>query len=136
MRYLCTLAEVSRSGYYVHQSDKHLEKEHNDETDYEWIQEIFNRKGKVYGGRSIKMVLEKTKGIYMNLKRIYRIMRKYNLVTKIRPANPHKQIAKPTQEHKTCPNLLKRQFNQEEPEKIMLTDITYLFYGQGKKAYL
>ncbi|PEN88362.1 hypothetical protein CN553_23500 [Bacillus cereus] len=28
------------------------------------------------------MVLEKTKGICMNLKRIYRIMRKYNLVTK------------------------------------------------------
>ncbi|WP_142274214.1 IS3 family transposase, partial [Bacillus mycoides] len=39
-------------------------------------------------------------------------------------------------EHKTCPNLLKRQFNQEEPEKSMLTDITYLFYGKGKKAYL
>ncbi|MFV0946509.1 IS3 family transposase, partial [Bacillus pacificus] len=45
-------------------------------------------------------------------------------------------IAKATQEHKTCPNLLNRQFNQEEPEKSMLTDITYLFYGQGKKAYL
>ncbi|MDR4325380.1 IS3 family transposase, partial [Bacillus pseudomycoides] len=64
------------------------------------------------------------------------VMRKYNLVTKIRRANPYKQIAKATQEHKTCPNLLQRQFNQEEPEKSMLTDITYLFYGKGKKAYL
>ncbi|WP_309414572.1 MULTISPECIES: IS3 family transposase [Bacillus] len=138
LRYLCTLAGVSRSGYYawLHQSDKHLEKERNDETDYEWIQEIFNRKEKICGGRSIKMVLEKTKGICMNLKRIYLIIRKYNLVTKIRRANPYKHIAKATQEHKTCPNLLKRQFNQEEPEKSMLTDITYLFYGQGKKAYL
>ncbi|WP_347408028.1 transposase [Bacillus cereus group sp. BfR-BA-01349] len=76
---------------WLHQTDKHLEKELNDETDYEWIQEIFNRKGKTCGGRSIKMVLEKTKGICMNLKRIYRIMRKYNLVTKIRRANPYKQ---------------------------------------------
>ncbi|MRC19761.1 IS3 family transposase [Bacillus thuringiensis] len=56
----------------------------------------------IYDGRSIKMVLEKTKGICMNPKRIYRIMRKYNLVTKIRRANPYKHIAKATQEHKTC----------------------------------
>ncbi len=83
-----------------------------------------------------KWCWKKTKGICMNLKRIYRIMRKYNLVTKIRRATPYKHIAKATQEHKTCPNLLNRQFNQEEPEKSMLTDITYLFYGQGKKAYL
>ena len=46
LRYLCTLAGVSRSGYYawLHQSDKHLEKERNDETDYEWIQEILIEK--------------------------------------------------------------------------------------------
>ncbi|PEK69884.1 transposase, partial [Bacillus pseudomycoides] len=113
-----------------------MEKEVNDEKDYELIQEIFNRKEKKCGARFIKMTLENTKGITMNLKRIFRIMRKYNLVTQIRRANPYKQIAKATQEHKTCPNLLQRQFNQEEPEKSMLTDITYLFYGRGKKAYL
>ncbi|WP_431165081.1 hypothetical protein [Bacillus cereus] len=45
VRYLCTLAGVSRSGGYyawLHQTDKQLEKERNDETDYEWIQGIFN----------------------------------------------------------------------------------------------
>lgn len=82
------------------------------------------------------MVLEKTEGICMNLKRIYRIMRKYNPVTKMHRATSYKYIGKATQEHKTCPNLLKHQFNQEELEKSMLTDINYLFYGQGKKAYL
>ena len=34
------------------------------------------------------------------------------------------------------PNLLKRNFKQNIPGKVLLTDITYLFYGQGKKAYL
>ncbi|WP_339373152.1 IS3 family transposase, partial [Paenibacillus elgii] len=32
--------------------------------------------------------------------------------------------------------LLKRQFNQGEPEKVFLTDITYLRYGNGQWAYL
>jgi transposase InsO family protein len=45
-------------------------------------------------------------------------------------------MAKATQEHRSCPNLLNREFNQEEPGKVLLTDITYLYYGKGQKAYL
>lgn len=62
VRYLCTLAWVSQCGYYtwLHQTDKYLEKERNDETNYEWSQGIFRRKGKTCGGRSIKMMLKKT----------------------------------------------------------------------------
>ncbi|MEV2711149.1 IS3 family transposase [Paenibacillus larvae] len=41
-----------------------------------------------------------------------------------------------TQEHHICPNLLKRQFDQGEPEKILLTDITYMHYGTGQWVYL
>uniref|UniRef100_UPI00402AC232 IS3 family transposase n=1 Tax=Bacillus sp. DX2.2 TaxID=3073452 RepID=UPI00402AC232 len=122
VRYFCELAGVSRSGYYawLHKADMYTEKELCDEKDYELIQEIFNQKKKKCGARFIKMTLENIKGIKMNLKRIFRIMRKYNLVTKTRRANPYKQIAKATQEHKACPNLLQRQFNQEEPEKRVL----------------
>ena len=43
---------------------------------------------------------------------------------------------KATKEHTVCPNLLKRDFKQNTPRKVLLTDITYLFYGMGKKAYL
>ena len=45
-------------------------------------------------------------------------------------------MAKATQEHRTLPNLLNRQFKQNTHGKVLLTDITYLFYGKGKKAYL
>ncbi len=57
-------------------------------------------------------------------------------IAKIRRANPYKKIAKATQEHLTVPNYLSRAFQQEEPGKVFLTDITYLQYRGGKTAYL
>ena len=43
---------------------------------------------------------------------------------------------KATQEHSVLPNLLNREFKQDIPAKVLLTDITYLFYKNGQKAYL
>lgn len=43
---------------------------------------------------------------------------------------------KATQEHITCDNLVNRSFKTGIPYNILLTDITYLFYGNNKKCYL
>lgn len=51
-------------------------------------------------------------------------------------ANPYRRMMKATKEHSVMPNLLKRIFKQGVPGKVLLTDITYLFYEKGKKAYL
>ena len=45
-------------------------------------------------------------------------------------------MLKATQEHSVMPNLLNREFKQGIPGKVLLTDITYLYYGKGQKAYL
>lgn len=45
-------------------------------------------------------------------------------------------MAKATKEHRTCPNLLQRQFKRGVAGKVLLTDITYLTYRYGKRAYL
>ncbi|CAM3619620.1 Integrase catalytic domain-containing protein [Paenibacillus lupini] len=82
------------------------------------------------------MHLERKDTVIMNHKKIRRLMRKYNMVAKVRQANPYRKMAKATQEHRTCPNLLERQFNQGEPGKVLLTDITYMKYGNGQWAYL
>lgn len=138
VRHFCDVAGVSRSGYYrwLNTEDVRFEKEKRDEADYQLIKEVYDlKKGKV-GALSIKMILENDYGVIMNHKRIRRIMKKYNLKAKIRRANPYKQIAKATQEHKTCDNKLERQFDQGEPYKVLLTDITYIYYEKGRKAYL
>lgn len=62
------------------------------------------------------MQLENEERTIMNHKKIRRIMKKYNLQASIRKVN--RKMAKATQEHKTCPNLLQRQFDQQEQGKV------------------
>ena len=61
---------------------------------------------------------------------------KYNIFCPHRKPNPYKNIAKATQEHSAVSNTLNRNFKQEIPRKVLLTDITYLTYGNSKRAYL
>lgn len=82
------------------------------------------------------MTLQNTFGINYNRKRIQRIMRKYKIVCPIRKTNPYKRIAKATKEHSVVPNLLNREFKQNIPGKVLLTDITYLPYSNSNMAYL
>ena len=63
-------------------------------------------------------------------------MTKYGLRCRIRRKNPYKMIMKKTQEHRTFDNILDRNFRQIVPRKALCTDITYLYYGAGRRAYL
>jgi putative transposase len=138
--HLCKVAEVSKSGYYAYFSTKRVNKrEKNDSIDEklkENILKAFNYKNRQKGARQIKMVLKSEYGINYNLKRIRRIMKKFNIVCTIRKANPYRRMMKATREHTVVPNLLKREFKQDIPGKVLLTDITYLSYAGNNKAYL
>ena len=137
MSALCEEASVSRSGYYdwLQNIEKHAIRENNDYEDYLFLKCIYDAfKGKI-GYRKLYMKVCELLETPMNPKKIRRLMRKYNFFAKVRRANPYKNIAKATQEHKTLPNILNREFTQDEPGKVLLTDITYLKYN-GRTAYL
>jgi putative transposase len=138
--YLCTLAGVSRSGYYNYFSltsqEHRKQRDKQDELVRDSILKAFHFKRRKKGARQIKMTLNGQFKINYNLKRIRRIMKKYDIICPIRKANPYRRMAKATKEHAVLPNLLNRQFKQNIPGKVLLTDITYLFYGKGRKAYL
>lgn len=51
-------------------------------------------------------------------------MRKYSIICPISKANPYKRIGKATKEHTVFTNILNREFKQNIPGKVMLTDIT------------
>jgi putative transposase len=138
--YLCELVGVSRSGYYnfftPESQEKRKQKEKCDEEVKETILKAFHYKRRKKGARQIKMTLEGQFNVVYNLKRIRRIMKKYKIVCPIRKANPYKRMMKATHEHSVVPNLLKRNFNQGIPGKVLMTDITYLTYGTNMRAYL
>jgi putative transposase len=137
-RYLCDLLHVSRSGYYnyIQAVETRKERSLSDVKAGKLIKKAFHRKGFKKGSRSIKMTLENEFGVIYNLKRIRRLMKKFGLVCPHRKPNPYKRMAKATQEHRTLPNSLKRDFRKGIPGLALLTDITYLPYGRSETAYL
>lgn len=139
--YLCKISGVSRSGFYRYFSEKAISarkfKKENEEILRKNILNAFNFKNrKTKGARQIKMVLESEFNVVYNLKRIRRIMKKYSIKCNIRKANAYRRMMKATKEHTVLPNLLNRNFKQQIPKKVLLTDITYLSYNNGKRAYL
>jgi putative transposase len=81
------------------------------------------------------MIIERKEGIIFNRKKIGRIKKKFGLETKIRVKSKYKTFRTKTDEHKTCPNLLERNFAQKNVNKVYSIDITQVKYAQ-KKAYI
>ena len=126
---LCTIAGVSRSGYYnwVNSADKLAEREARDRADFELILEAYNFRGYAKGIRGIHMrLLHMDPPVLMNLKKIQRLMHKYGLKCPIRKANPYRRMAKALKTDAVADNLLKREFREHGPRKVLLTDITYI----------
>lgn len=136
--YLCGLLDVSRSGYYnyLKSVDSRLARQQADQEAGELINKAFNRRGFKKGSRSIKMVLKNEFSVTFSLKKIRRLMKKFNIVCPHRKPNPYKRMAKATQEHRVVPNTLQRDFKKNAPGLVLLTDITYLPYGRSDMAYL
>ena len=135
---MCKLANVSRSGYYSWVKNKPIreDKDIRDAFDFKLIKEAYDYKTWKKGARQIKYRIYKDHGIIMNLKKIRRLMKKYNLICPIRKVNPIKKMIKASQSNRTYSNIVDRNFNQGRSKLILLTDITYLTYGFGRRAYL
>ena len=129
VRELCEIAGVSRSGYYnwLHSADKRAEKEAADQADFELILQAYQFRGYDKGIRGIHMrLLHMEPPVLMNTKKIQRLMHKYGLKCPIRKANPYRRMAKALKTDAVADNLLKREFKEHGPRKVLLTDITYI----------
>ena len=129
---MCELAGVSRSGYYewVAAEPYREQKEDKDRADFDLILEAYKYRGYAKGARSIYMRLLHT-DVVMNLKKIRRLMHKYGLKCPYRGLNPYRQMAKALKTNTVFPNEVDRKFLAGGVRKVLLTDITYIFYDTG-----
>jgi transposase InsO family protein len=127
---LCAVLEISPKTYY-----KYRNTDDPDYLDYLLIKEVFDESNGTYGYRRIVEGLEISKyKITMNEKKVRRIMKKYNLIPehyrKAKQKHKNKRI-----EENVKPDLIKRHFDVDKPNKIWTTDVTYLIF-KGARAYL
>ena len=126
---MCAVLNIKSKTYY-----KYRNKEDPDYYDYLIIKEIFDDSKGTYGYRRIAEGLLQKYGVIMNGKKVLRIMKKYNLVPEHYRKSKQKYKNKRIEDN-VKPDLVKRQFDVQEPNKIWTTDITYLIY-KDKRAYL
>jgi len=135
---LCSIASVSRSGYYawVKAAPSRELQEQKDHEDFDLILLAYKMHGYTKGARGIYMALiHMVPPVIMNLKKIRRLMDKFHLSCPYRGPNPYKRMAKALKTSTVADNLLQREFECYGQRMVLLTDITYLPYN-GTFAYL
>ena len=134
---MCEIAGVSRSGYYNWCASEvsRQAREDADRKDFDLILEAYRYRGYAKGVRGIHMRLLHYPGIIINVKKIRRLMHKFGLVCPIRKANPYRRMAKALATSNVAENVVNREFRRGA-RKVLLTDITYLFFGKSGRCYL
>ena len=128
--YLCQTAGVSRSGFYAWMAaaPARQKREDHDQADFALVLQAYRFRGYDKGAKGIHMRLLHI-GVIMNVKKIRRLMHKYHLFCPIRKANPYRRMAKALATSNVAPNVVNREFRRK-PRKVLLTDITYLFFHE------
>ena len=126
---MCSVLNITRQNYY-----KYRNSVDKDYYDYLEIKRVFEEGKELYGARRIKKSLAMDTGWIINIKKVRRIMKKYNLKVEYHKVFRKNMNAKRIEEN-VKPNLLKRNFYAEVPNQKWVTDITYLIY-KGQRMYL
>ncbi len=134
------LMRIKRSTYYeILENENYGMSEQRladqDELDFEVIQRVIEYKGFEKGIRQIYMLMPRITYSHMSMNRIRRIMRRYGLRTTIRRPHGHRKGAREMVRKNKKANLLLQKFRLHRPNEVRLTDVTYLDYGNGQRAY-
>ena len=97
-------------------------------------QGVIARNGIIPGKRTFRTELFRRYGITVNVKRIARLMKRMKLVAQVPRKDAYKHQASHDHVCAAPPNAVGRDFFAG-PRKVILTDITYLYYGPERKVF-
>ena len=125
---MCNALQVSRSGYYAWRANPISNRARQDIDLTEQITCVFNKGWQKYGPKKVREVLVK-KGVLISRKRTARLMSEAALTPKLK----RKYKVTTDSKHKLyiAPNLLKRQFNIAQPNRVWAGDITCILTRKG-----
>ena len=131
---------MSKSVYYelLNNEDYGMsvrKKELRDAEDIETVRQVLEYKGFAKGIRQVYMLMPHVTGKQFSIHRIRRLMKKYGVETTIRRPSKNRKAMKELVARNRKSNLLLRRFRLHRPNEVRLTDVTYLDYGNGKRAY-
>jgi len=125
---LCSLLNLSRSGFYAWRNRGASRRARANEELIGEIQRIYAEGRGDYGSPTIYRILQE-QGLRVNHKRIVRLMRELGLRAKVR--RRFKQTTKPCKDRDAAPNLLHQQFHTTGPNRVWLSDITFIEREKG-----
>lgn len=125
---MCRALKVNRSGFYAWMKEPHSKRHKEDQRLLAQIKQFWTESGFVYGYRNITRDM-KDNGEECGKNRVHRIMRAANIRAH-RGYKKHRGF-KSGNQHLAAPNVLKREFDIEEPNKVWVTDFTYVRTYEG-----
>lgn len=125
---MCSLLNVSLSGYYAWRTRPASQRSIDNEILLTSIRQIYGEGRGEYGSPTICGTL-RDMGHRVNHKRIARLMRLEGIRSKIR--RQFKHTTRRCKDRNASPNLLMQNFSTEGPNRVWLSDITYIATEEG-----
>jgi putative transposase len=125
---MCSVLEVSENGYYNWRKRGISQRKRDDEQLAERIEDAFKNNRGVYGSPRLHAEL-KDQGVRCGRKRIVRLMQVLQISALRKRRKAHKTES--DQKDPFAPNLLKRNFTADAPNKKWMTDMTFVETQEG-----
>jgi putative transposase len=126
---MCKVLEVTRSGYYAWRSHAPGRREQSDQELLKMIKQVFQDSRRTYGSPRIHAYLRR-QGWLCGHNRVAKLMHTHGIVARRRS----RRVPITTQCQPgaiPAPNLLKRNFFADRPNRKWVTDITYIDTAEG-----